>query len=321
MNTMNISKSRKYQLTIISSCYNSESYLDGFFNNIVQMDGFENFLLLIYLNSPTVLELNIANKYKNLFPENIIFEEVKREFVSHSTNRGYRKADTEYIVYADVDDRRLKDAYIRMIYTLDNNPDCDLTYGDYLYVNKPDVFEGTLFKTDDFDIDSFTHLPKIGPGHFFRRSLLDKVGYWDEQLKSSADFDFQIRAAFNVKFKKTNGNPITFYTYNTNGVSLSSGELSKIEGLAIALRYGIYSLVPNWINYLPEASLYNLMNLRKDNMWIPLNKIIPDIHEIQNFRMQRWKVARSALTKENIFKNRLRNKIFKQLNPTWITYL
>ena len=155
MNTMNISKSRKYQLTIISSCYNSESYLDGFFNNIVQMDGFENFLLLICLNSPTVLELNIANKYKNLFPENIIFEEVKREFVSHSTNRGYRKADTEYIVYADVDDRSLTDAYTRMIHTLDNNTDCDLTYGDYLYVNKPDVFKGSLYKTDNFDKDDY----------------------------------------------------------------------------------------------------------------------------------------------------------------------
>jgi len=312
---------RRHQLTIISSCYNSESYLEGFFNNITQMDGFENFLLLIYLNSPTVLELYIANKYKNLFPDNIIFEEVKREFVSHSTNRGYKKAATDYIVYADVDDRRLTDAYTRMIHTLDNNQDCDLTYGDYLYVNKPDVFNGSLYKTDNFDKDTFTHLPKIGPGHFFRRSLLDKVGYWDEQLKSGADFDFQIRAAFNVKFKKTEGDPITFYTYNTNGVSLSSGELSKIEGLAIALRYGIYSSIPSWINYLPEASLYNLMNLRNDNSWIPLNKSIPDIDEIQNFRMIKWKSARSSLTKENSFKNRVRNKILKVLNPTWSSYL
>lgn len=312
---------KRHQLTIISSCYNSEGYLEGFFNNIVQMDGFENFLLLIYLNSPTLLELNIANKFKNLFPENIIVEEVKREFVSHSTNRGYKKANTDYIVYADVDDRRFKDAYIRMIHTLDNNPDCDLTYGDYLYVNKPDIFKGTLYKTDNFDIESFTHLPKIGPGHFFRRSLLDKVGYWDEQLKSGADFDFQIRAAFNVKFKKTEGDPITFYTYNTNGVSLSSGELSKIEGLAIALRYGIYGFIPGWINYLPEASLYNLMNIKYDNLWMPLNQSIPNIDEIQKFRMEKWKSARTILNIENSLKNRLRNKILNKLNPTWAAYL
>ena len=311
---------KKYQLTIISSCYNSESYLEGFFKNIVQMDGFENFLLLIYLNSPTSLELNIAGKYKNLFPNNIIYEEVKREFVSQSTNRGYKKAISDYIVYADVDDRRFKDAYIRMIHTLDNNLDCDLTYGDYVYVCKPDTFTGKLHKTNEFDFDSFTKFPQIGPGHFFRRSLLNKIGYWDEQLKSGADFDFQIRAAFNVKFKKTEGNPITFYTYNTNGVSLSSGELSKIEALAIALRYGIYQHIPTLINYLPEASRYNLPNIKNENIWIPLVESVPCINEIIEFRMKNWKFTRSFLAKENIYKNRFRNKILKIINPTWNSY-
>ena len=207
-----------------------------------------------------------------------------------------------------------------MIHTLDNNLDCDLTYGDYVYVDKPDVFTGKLHETNEFDVDSFTHLPQIGPGHFFRRSILNKIGYWDEQLKSGADFDFQIRAAFNTKFKKTIGNPITYYTYNTNGVSLSSGDLSKIEGLAIALRYGIYDTIPRWINYLPEASQYNLTNIKFENIWMPLSESVSNINEIIEFRMDKWKAARSLMNKENTLKNRIRNKFLKEINPTWNSY-
>lgn len=308
---------KKYKLTIVSSCYNSEGYLEGFFKNIIQMDGFNDYLLLIYLNSPTAIELNIADKYKNLYPDNIIYEIVEREYVSQSTNRGLKKANTDYVVYADVDDRRFQDAYIRMIYTLDNNLDCDLTYGDYLYVSKPDVFSGDLHKTKDFDIDSFTRFPQIGPGHFFRKSILEKVGFWDEQLRSGADFDFQIRAAFNVKFKKTVGNPITYYTFNTNGVSLSSGDLSKIEALVISLRYGIYSEVPRWLNYLPEIYNYRISHISIENEWNPISNYVADIESILSSRMHNLKRERFNLSKENYYISKLRFELFKIINPSW----
>jgi hypothetical protein len=314
---MDIVGNKKYQLTIISSCYNSESYLDGFFNNITKMDGFQNFLLLIYLNSPTPIELNIAAKFKNLYPDNIVYEVVKREFVSQSTNRGLKKACTDYVVYADVDDRRFHDAYIRMIHTLDNNLDCDLTYGDYLYVSKPDVFTGKLHKTNEFDIESFTRFPQIGPGHFFRKSILDKVGFWDEQLKSGADFDYQIRAAFNVKFKKTGGNPITYYTYNTNGVSLSSGDLSKIEAMVISLRYGIYSEVPRWLYYIPEIYKYRISHVSIDDKWESISNYVTDIESILSLRMQNLKNERIKLSKENYYISKLRSELFKTINPSW----
>ena len=101
---------------------------------------------------------------------------------------------------------------------------------------------------------------------------------------------------------------------------MSSGDLSKIEGLAIALRYGIYHCIPKWINYLPEASQYNLTNLKFEHLWKPLIESVPNINEILEYRMEKWKIARSLLIKENSVKKRIRNKIFKEINPTWNSY-
>lgn len=311
---------KKHDLTIVSSCYNSERYLMGYFDNIIQMKGFENFILYIYLNSPTKFEIEIAEKYKNLYPSNINFEIVEKEFVSISTNRGFKVAETEFIVYADVDDRRFPDAYIRMMNTLKSNPECDLTYGDYVFVSEPDKYIGRKHSTLDFDFDLFSTSPQIGPGHFFRRSLLNKIGYWDEQLKSGADFDFQIRAALKSKFVKTKGDPITYYTFNDKGISLSSGNLSKIEALFIALRYGIYKYIPQYINYLPEITSYNFNHIKYNNTWIPLSDYLPNISEILDKRKANWVEKRDLFNKQNQYKKRFINKFLKEINPVWSNY-
>jgi glycosyltransferase involved in cell wall biosynthesis len=307
---------KRHQLTIISSCYNSEAYLEGFFKNIIEMEGFEDFHLIVVLNAPTKTELLLSENFRMQFPSNISYIEVDREPVSTSTNRGFAMAATTYVTYADVDDRRVKDAYVRMLSTLENNPDVDLTYGDYLVVPNPDVFVGDLHIIPEFDKELFTRFSHIGPGHFFRRSLLLKCGLWDEQYISAGDFDFQISAALSSKFMKTGGGPTTYYTRSSENISLSSGNLSKIEGLAITLRYGIYNRIPEWLDFLPEAGAYNSMFVMNNNKWIPLSNFVPDINTLLKLRQKEW-VEKRTLNNNNKVGTLLRKKILKFINPVW----
>ena len=192
-------------------------------------------------------------------------------------------ADSPYVVYADVDDLRPPDAYVRQIKTLDNNLDVDFTYGDFLDVKKIGDTTGKRIVTADFDRSSFTRGSMVGPNHFFRRQLLEKVGFWDEQLRSGGDFEFQIRAAFNCQFKKTEG--ILVYKLDA-AQSASQGILQPLERTVIELRYGIYDKID--YNYLPAAVRYNIPYILYNGTWQPMRSFVPGYDELLERRRREW---------------------------------
>lgn len=100
------------KLSVITSAYKSEKYLETYLKNIIEQEGFEDFIVILILNDPNEKEINIANHYKNLFPENIQITQVKRESIGSSVNRGFAIAETEFVTYADVDDYKKIDCYI-----------------------------------------------------------------------------------------------------------------------------------------------------------------------------------------------------------------
>ena len=274
------------QLSIVTSAYQCEPYLEGYFQNITALVGFERYLLIVVLNQPSRAELEIAEGYRAQYPDNICFVPVERESIGASTNRGFQLAETEYLTYADVDDRRAPDCYIRQLQTLQSQPDIDFTYGDFVTVPEPSTTDGELVLTMEFDQETFSRGSHVGPNHFFRRTLLDKCGYWDEQLKSGGDFDFQVRAALNGKFKKTVGPPLLYYTCFANSGSASSGRLQPIERTVIELRYGIYDKID--YDYLPRAVRYNVPYLLQSGQWVPVSQFVPDYEDFIQDRCSRW---------------------------------
>ena len=270
-------------LTIVTSAYKAEKYLEGYFQNILSLEGLERFQVIVVLNDATPAEKKIADTYQNRFPETFRLVYTPRETIGASTNRGYTMADSVYVVYADVDDLRPPDAYVRQIQTLDNNPDVDFTYGDFLDVKKIGDTTGRRAVTAAFDRLSFTRGCLVGPNHFFRKRLLEKVGFWDEQLRSGGDFEFQVRAAFNCKFKKTEG--VLVYKLDA-AQSASQGILQPLERTVIELRYGIYDKID--YNYLPDAVRYNIAYLWHNGTWQPIRSFIPGYDELLERRRKEW---------------------------------
>jgi len=270
-------------LTIVTSAYKAEKYLELYFQNILSLEGRDQFQVIVVLNDATPAERKIADAYQNRFPGTFRLVYTPRETIGASTNRGYTMADSPYVVYADVDDLRSRDAYIRQIKTLDNNPDVDFTYGDFLDVKKIGDTTGKRVVTADFDRLSFTRGSMVGPNHFFRRQLLEKVGFWDEQLRSGGDFEFQVRAAFNCQFKKTEG--ILVYKLNATQ-SASQGILQPLERTVIELRYGIYDKID--YNYLPDAVRYNITYIGHNGTWQTIRSFVPGYDELLEQRRREW---------------------------------
>jgi len=229
------------------------------------------------MNAPDEKERKIAQGYKEKFSSIFRIVEVEqRETIGASLNRGFLLADTQFTSFLDIDDLRAPDSYERQIATLQENRDVDFTYGDFVTVRKQGETVGRYVKALDFNKRDFIRGCHASPTQMFRTGLLAKAGGFDEQLRSGGDFDFQVRAAFNCKFKKTPG-VICYYTKEENSGSASSNVLQPIERTVIELRYGNYDITEMvaGYQYVRRAMKYRLDQLLIGGKWEGIENFVP----------------------------------------------
>jgi len=240
---------------------------------MTELANFEAIHLILVLNSPLPEELEIAERWRLRFPNSVTVVSTERESVSASTNRGYQLARSEFLAYADVDDLKAPGCYSSQAKTLLDDPRVDFTYGDFLVVPAHGATEGRRVVTPDFDRVQFLRSSFVGSNHFFRRRLLEKCGLWDEQLRSGGDFDFQIRAARQGNFRKTEG-LLGYYTCAPFSDSASSGRLQPTERTVIELRYGIFDKID--YRYERDAKKYRVRELQFGGAWHAVGDYFPD---------------------------------------------
>jgi glycosyltransferase involved in cell wall biosynthesis len=287
------------RLTIITTTLNSSKFLSRYFEGILALNHLKQIQVIMVMNLVDSIERQIAHEYcvrnSNLF-RIIILDH--RETIGASLNRGMALAETQYMSFLDVDDIRVSDSFDRQIATLDNNPDVDYTYGDFVVVDSQGKTQGGYAATKEFDeVNSPTEY-FTGPTHLFRSTLVKKMGGFDEQLKSAADYEFVIRARLSCKFKKTPG-VLYYYTSFANSGSASSTVLSPIEGTVVSMRYGYYSKVD--YRYLKAVRNYRIDHLLLNGEWVPVKQLVPNYDKL--------------LAQEESARLRLKRRY-----PYWITF-
>ena len=275
----------KKKIAIVTSAYRSEPYLLGYLENMAQLSNRDDLAIHLLINDPTSYERELSLSFQIRWPDLFHVHYTQRETIGASLNRGLRAANTPYLAYADVDDRRPADAFQRQLTTLESHPEAHFTYGDFIVVKKPEHVQGRLIHTPEFDPLEFTRGSCVGPGHFFRRELLDRAGYFDEQLRSGADFDFQIRAALNCRFRKTPG-IVAYYLMDNRLPSASKTPWQQIEACVIYFRYGVYDKI-NY-DHAASASLYHISDVFYDKKWVPIKQLVPDYDALLQFRHSHW---------------------------------
>lgn len=259
-----------YCITLVGTSFRSEKYLEKYFSNILRLENIHEIKCILILNEPSLLERTIADNYGSQYPE--IFKCIlldKRESIAASLNRGFAEASTHFVTYMDVDDIRAPYSFVVQKETLLQNTNVDFTYGDFIVVENQGDMHGRFVKVSEFDRNEFTRGCYVSPTHFYRRNLFDKIGFWDEQLRSGADFEFQARAAAaEILFKKTNST-LLYYTKEEDSKSASSGILQPVERTVVELRYGIYDKID--YDYYDEALKYRIFEIKHGDDWIPLS--------------------------------------------------
>ena len=236
--------------------------MKGFLDNL-STQTHKDLEIVLDHNDPSDEEVKLVEEYNEQY-DNILHIKVEGvDPIGTSMNRCIEYATGDYLCIWNVDDLRTPDSIEVMAKALDENPDVDFVYGNYVIVPNFGGTEGQYVDETGRE-DELTTGMILGPYFMFRKSILEKSGVFDEQLVQGADYDLALRLAFNGKGLHI---PFNLGYYLNDGHGLSTGSRKQpIERTVIELRYGVRVLEPNLV---PETRAYDVENIIIDDKKIP----------------------------------------------------
>ncbi len=222
------------KVSIITSIYNGDEYIQQFMEDITNQTMFEEKceLLLINANSPGNEE-EVIKPYLEKYPDNIVYKKLDEDPGIYAVwNIGVEIASGDYITNANLDDRHAPFAYEKQAAALLANPDVDLVYADMLITDQPNETwhanssNGRKYNFPEFSYDNLkmVNMPHAAP--MWRKSLHKKHGLFDQKYNSAGDWEMWLRAAQKgSKFMKMS-TPVGLYYFNPTGISTNPDNFS-----------------------------------------------------------------------------------------------
>ena len=256
------------KVSTITPCYNMSKYMKGFLENL-STQTHKDLEVILDHNEPTDEEIMMVEDYNKVY-NNICHIQVEGvDPLGISWNRCIEFADGDYLCIWSVDDLRTPDSIEIMANVLDENSDIDYVFGNYNIVSNFGDTHGQYV-----DVKPYMHQLKtgmiLGPFFMFRKSLLQKIGVFDEQFLCCNDYDFAMRLTRHGKGKFI-PNILGYYLNEGLGQSTKSDSKQPVERTVIELRYGFNILEPQLV---PATETYDIENIIIDDKKIPVSNYV-----------------------------------------------
>jgi len=182
-------------VSIIMPAYNSADYIGQAIESILAQD-YQNFELIITDDGSTDNTKEVIQQYKDgriryLYQDN--------NGVSSARNLAIKKAKGHYIIPLDADDMMTPDFVTSHLVEFEKHSDVDLVYSDVLLIdenstpirimNKPEYHDRRYLIRDLFRAGHPIVPFRLG----IRRSVFEKIGFYDEDLLIGEDYDMMRR--------------------------------------------------------------------------------------------------------------------------------
>lgn len=254
-------------LTLITSLYNSDRYLDKYVDNLKKFVDFlskkaVDFEVVIIANNPSAKEKELQKIFTG--EKWFIFKELSREPLYVSWNRGVEMAKGDVVGFWNVDDVRCAEAALDGLDLIKIG--ADVIYFPFIikwYLNLFGIdllIKKKKIKPPLFDRKKFTSGMHCGPFFLFRKDFYRQVGPFDEQFKIVSDFDWCVRAAkISDRFVLSEKNGGEF---RVDGAGLSSGGklIHSAENNIVCRRHGIKDKIVQGYENLEAGFSVNKIN-------------------------------------------------------------
>lgn len=231
---------REIKVTVAMPAYNASKFIRDAIESVLSQDD-DSFELLIADDASSDDTGEITRSYR---------KDPRVRFLTHKKNRGVgrtrnklvRLAKGKYITPCDADDIMLAGNLKRLSGVLDQNPRIGAVYGDVWAIEEdrsapPRVTGKDYRKVWDLLNNAINH-----PGSMIRKSLILKVGGYDEKSYSMDDWGLWLKLAEVTRFKYLRGE--IYYVYRRHPKSLTRTDkrvvqdAERLRNEAIRRRYG-----------------------------------------------------------------------------------
>jgi glycosyltransferase involved in cell wall biosynthesis len=274
-------------ISTITPCFRMKKYLKKFLDELPQQTIFNELEIVLDHNEPDEEEISWVKDFQAKYPgrlKHIIVPKV--DPIGTSMNRCIKEASGDLVCIWNVDDLRTPNSIELQCEAFKGGPEVGIAYGNYKSVTSFGSTDGITIDFENTKEDP-TRSFIFGPFVMFRKKLLERSGYFDEQLKSGADFDLLIRLALISKSRWVTGN-LGYYLNEGLGASTRPNSKQPLERTIIELRYGIYDKID--YDYLPATTRYDVRipSISQFGEYRPVSAFVPDYENFMQKREKEW---------------------------------
>ena len=191
----------EYSISILSTFYKGEEFLEGFLEDIINQTIFDKCeLIFVDADSPGK-EKEIVEKYMEKY-DNIIYHRLDyRALPTEGINIGIQMARAKYLTFGFIDDRKRHECLEILLENIKEN-DAGLVYGEVLLTDSPnETYENNTSngRTSEHSSYPFSRENMIkclpGPMPLWKKEIHDVCGFFDnEECDFADDWDMWLRA-------------------------------------------------------------------------------------------------------------------------------
>ena len=181
-------------VSIITPSFNQGQFIEETILSIHEQT-YKNIEYFVIDGGSTDQTLEILKKYS----EFIAWISEPDNGQTDAINKGIRKSHGEIIAYLNSDDLYLPGSIKMVVDYFTDHSDVDMIYGDIIHIDDHSRFIEQV-KTGTISLEQYltcqVYLPQ--PAVFFRKTVVEKIGYFDENLHLAMDLDYWIRTFLSV---------------------------------------------------------------------------------------------------------------------------
>ena len=189
------------KVSVIMSVYNGERYLREAIDSILNQT-FKDFEFIIVDDGSIDRTLEILKEYAEKDERIRIITNSENIGLTKSLNKAIKFAKGKYIARMDADDISLPERLEKQIEFMEKNPEVGLLGTAYYETNQ----EGEIIGRRNFSITNeklkkvlIKYNPFFHSSVMIKKTILDKVGLYNENIPTAQDYDLWFRIAKNYK--------------------------------------------------------------------------------------------------------------------------
>jgi glycosyltransferase involved in cell wall biosynthesis len=183
------------KVSCIVSAYFAEQYLEGRLQNLLAQKPQPEIVVVCQRGSAEHIIAATFEQITNV----VLTDDIPTIYAAW--NLGVQAATGDYITNSNSDDRLYPGALARLADALDTNKKYSVAYADVDVVEEIGGAPVNRYEWAEGGIEELLTGCFIGPMPMWRKSLHDKHGYFDAEMRSAGDYEFWLRVAkAGVKF-------------------------------------------------------------------------------------------------------------------------